>query len=124
VTPVLGPAFECPSCGAESAGTFCRNCGEQKLGSEDRSFRHYLDIVFNYLTHFDTKGYRTLWLLVSRPGFLSSEQLRGSRVRYVKPLALFLSINTVKAYNKSLYRKLGVASRQDAVVVARGAGLI
>ena len=29
--------------------------------------------------------------------------------------ALFLSINTVKAYNKSLYRKLGVGGRQDAV---------
>ncbi|HEX2805100.1 MAG TPA: helix-turn-helix transcriptional regulator [Kineosporiaceae bacterium] len=38
--------------------------------------------------------------------------------------ALFLSINTVKAYNKSLYRKLGVSSRQDAVATARGLGLI
>ena len=33
--------------------------------------------------------------------------------------ALFLSINTVKAYNKSLYRKLDVGSRQDAVSAAR-----
>jgi LuxR family maltose regulon positive regulatory protein len=38
--------------------------------------------------------------------------------------ALFLSINTVKAYNKSLYRKLGVPGRQDAVRVARRLGLI
>lgn len=38
--------------------------------------------------------------------------------------ALFLSINTVKAYNKSLYRKLGVACRQDAVAAARSLGLI
>jgi LuxR family maltose regulon positive regulatory protein len=38
--------------------------------------------------------------------------------------ALFLSINTVKAYNKSLYRKLGVGGRQDAVRVARRLGLI
>ncbi len=38
--------------------------------------------------------------------------------------ALFLSINTVKAYNKSLYRKLGVASRHDAVAAARDLGLI
>ncbi len=88
-------AFVCPSCGTESAGNYCRKCGEQKLGTEDRSFRHYLDIVFNYLTHFDSKGYRTLWLLVTKPGFLSAEQLRGSRVRYVKPLSLFLSLNVV-----------------------------
>ncbi len=38
--------------------------------------------------------------------------------------ALFLSVNTVKAYNKSLYRKLGVASRQEAVSAARDLGLI
>ncbi|MGW6197994.1 LuxR C-terminal-related transcriptional regulator [Kribbella sp. NPDC055110] len=38
--------------------------------------------------------------------------------------ALFLSINTVKAYNKSLYRKLDVASRADAVRAARRLGII
>ena len=38
--------------------------------------------------------------------------------------ALFLSINTVKAYNKSLYRKLSVSGRQDAVRAARRLGLI
>ena len=38
--------------------------------------------------------------------------------------ALFLSINTVKAYNKSLYRKLGAASRSEAVSTARQLGLI
>ena len=38
--------------------------------------------------------------------------------------ALFLSINTVKAYNKGLYRKLGAGSRQEAVSAARHLGLI
>jgi LuxR family maltose regulon positive regulatory protein len=38
--------------------------------------------------------------------------------------ALYLSINTVKAYTKGLYRKLGVASRQEAVAAARDLGLI
>ncbi|HEX5728315.1 helix-turn-helix transcriptional regulator [Microbacterium sp.] len=37
---------------------------------------------------------------------------------------LFLSINTVKGYNKSLYRKLGVGGRQEAVQAARQFGLI
>lgn len=38
--------------------------------------------------------------------------------------ALYLSINTVKGYTKVLYRKLGVATRQDAVRRARALGLI
>ena len=37
--------------------------------------------------------------------------------------ALFLSINTVKGYTKSLYRKLGVSSRQEAVEAGRSLGL-
>jgi len=38
--------------------------------------------------------------------------------------ALFLSINTVKGYTKSLYRKLGASSRQEAVERGRTLGLI
>jgi LuxR family maltose regulon positive regulatory protein len=38
--------------------------------------------------------------------------------------SLFLSINTVKGYTKSLYRKLGVASRAGAVERGRELGLI
>ena len=49
---------------------------------------------------------------------------RGTATQREIGAALFLSVNTVKAYNKSLYRKLGVASRQDAVVAARRLGLI
>jgi LuxR family maltose regulon positive regulatory protein len=37
---------------------------------------------------------------------------------------LFLSLNTIKGYSKSLYRKLGVASRAEAVQRGRQLGLI
>ena len=36
---------------------------------------------------------------------------------------LYLSINTVKSYKKSLYRKLGVVTREDAVSRGRELGL-
>jgi len=50
--------------------------------------------------------------------------LQGTATQREIGAALFLSINTVKAYNKSLYRKLGVASRHDAVIAARRLRLI
>lgn len=96
------PEFACPSCGTESVGRYCRHCGERRLGPDDRSLRHILDSIADLLTHFDSKGYRSLRFLVTRPGFLSVEQLRGSRVRYAKPLSLFVSINVFYYFSITL----------------------
>jgi hypothetical protein len=101
--PGVATPFVCPSCGTESAGPFCTGCGEKKLGPDDRSLRHYLDAAVNFLTHFDSKGYRSLRYLVTRPGLLSVEQLRGSRVRYAKPLSLFISINVIYYFSIALF---------------------
>jgi DNA-binding CsgD family transcriptional regulator len=37
---------------------------------------------------------------------------------------LYVSVNTVKTYVRSVYRKLGVSSRAEAVEVARRCGLL
>jgi len=69
-----------------------------------------------------------------RPGVLVEEltdrelsilrMLAGSASQREIGAALFLSINTVKGYAKSLYRKLDVGTRQDAVQRARELTLI
>ena len=69
-----------------------------------------------------------------RPGVLVEEltdrelsilrMLAGSASQREIGAALFLSINTVKGYAKSLYRKLDVGTRQDAVERARALQLI
>ncbi len=101
--PPARSTFICPSCGTESFDQFCSNCGEEKLGPADRSLRHYFDVVANLLTHFDSKGYRSLWYLVAKPGFLSLEQFRGRRVRYAKPISLFVSLNVVYYFFIALF---------------------
>jgi len=58
---------------------------------------------------------RELSILRMLPGSANQREIGG---------ALFLSINTVKGYAKSLYRKLDVSSRQEAVERARELGLI
>jgi LuxR family maltose regulon positive regulatory protein len=50
--------------------------------------------------------------------------LQGQRSQREIGAAMFLSVNTVKGYTKSLYRKLDVSSREAAVQRGRLLGLI
>ena len=54
-------------------------------------------------------------ILLSLPGHLSQREIG---------VELSITLNTVKGYTKSLYRKLGVTSREGAVVRGRSLGLI
>jgi hypothetical protein len=42
------------------------------------------------LLHFDTRAWRTLPMLVFRPGTLTRDYIHGKRARYISPLAMFL----------------------------------
>jgi LuxR family maltose regulon positive regulatory protein len=58
---------------------------------------------------------RELGVLRLLPGELSQREIGA---------ALYVSINTVKSHTRSIYRKLGVETRDDAVARARGLGLL
>ena len=91
-------------------------------------------IVMAILAEAETRIGRAAVQAVARSGQLYEEltdrelailrMLPGTASQREIGAALFISINTVKAYNKSLYRKLDVGSRSDAVAVARRLGLI
>jgi hypothetical protein len=76
-------------------GNYCPACGEKVLGKEDRSFRTFLNNIFLALTLADSRFVKGLWLIVSRPGFLSREFAEGRKVKYIKPLSIFFLLNLV-----------------------------
>jgi hypothetical protein len=78
----------CGNCSAQLAGPYCHQCGQ--LGHVHRSLLHLLEELVHGILHFDTKSWRTLPLLVARPGLLTRRYIDGQRTRYVSPLALFL----------------------------------
>src|SRR5436190_12990301 len=86
---------ECKSCGHKFVGNYCPACGEKVLGKEDRSFRTFLNNIFLALTLADSRFVKGLWLMVSRPGFLSREFAEGRKVKYIKPLSIFFLLNLV-----------------------------
>lgn len=85
----------CKSCGNAFTGFYCNICGEKVIQPQDRSFRAFLNSILVALTLADSKFFKTLWLMVIRPGFISKEFSEGRRTRYLKPLSVFFLLNLV-----------------------------
>lgn len=78
----------CLNCGAALAGPYCSQCGQ--AGHAHRTLLHMFEEVLHGLIHFDAKAWRTLPMLIGRPGTLTRGYTYGKRARYISPLALFL----------------------------------
>ena len=83
--PALGI---CANCGTALEGHYCHACGQ--AGHVHRTVGHVFEEFLHGLYHFDSKAWRTLPLLLARPGRLTRDYVYGKRARYIAPLALFL----------------------------------
>ncbi|UPT64409.1 MAG: DUF3667 domain-containing protein [Hyphomonadaceae bacterium JAD_PAG50586_4] len=79
---------KCANCGAEIVGPFCAQCGQ--ASHPHRSLVHVVEEFLHGILHFDTKAWRTLPMVIFRPGTLTRNYVHGKRARYISPLALFL----------------------------------
>ena len=78
----------CANCGAELAGNYCANCGQP--AHVHRTLGHMVEEFLHGLLHFDTRAWRTLPMIVFRPGTLTHDYVHGKRARFISPLAMFL----------------------------------
>ena len=81
-------ASACPNCGASITTPYCGQCGQKShLHRSLAAIGH--DLVHGVL-HLDGKFWRTLPLLVWRPGELTRRYVGGERAKFVSPLGMFL----------------------------------
>ncbi len=102
----------CLNCGAGLAGPFCHACGQK--AHLHRSIGHIFEELVHGVLHWDSKGWRTLPLLVAQPGRLTRDYVEGKRARYIAPLSLFLALFLLMFLAFSF---LGAAVGGDAVEV-------
>src|SRR5689334_2954239 len=78
--------IRCTECGAELSGAYCQACGMKKLDRHSLALKHFLHHATHELLHLDSKIFRTLRVLLFRPGKLTTQYLEGKRLRYVSPV--------------------------------------
>lgn len=78
----------CLNCGAELTGAFCQACGQK--GHLHRTIGAFVHDLLHGALHLEGKLWRTLPMLVFRPGKLTRRYIDGERARFVSPMALFL----------------------------------
>jgi hypothetical protein len=84
----------CRNCGTQAALKFCPECG-QETTLHPPTLGEFLHEFVGHYVALEGTLWRTLWLLLLRPGRLTREYLDGRRRRYVLPLRLYLTASFV-----------------------------
>jgi len=82
----------CANCGTRLVGPYCHGCGQPAHGSA-RSLGALFEDAWHTLTHLDARLWRTLGLLLVRPGALTVAFFGGRRARYLPPFRLYLVVS-------------------------------
>ena len=78
----------CLNCGAVLGGNYCQACGQH--AHVHRTISAFFHDLAHGVFHFEGKTWRTVPLLVWRPGELTRRYIEGQRASFVSPIALFL----------------------------------
>jgi hypothetical protein len=99
--PVVSPpeppqplTLVCANCHGTLTGEYCAECG-QRHEPHIHTVAHFAGEAFESISHADSRLWRTLWYLLTRPGFLTREFFHGKRVRYLPPFRLYLVISVL-----------------------------
>jgi len=82
----------CLNCGAPVSGKHCADCG-QAGDVHVLSMREVAGDVTHALLHLDSRVWRTLKLLILKPGELTREFIAGRHQAYLPPFRLYLAVS-------------------------------
>lgn len=86
------PARHCLNCGQAMEASYCGHCGQEEK-EVLRPIIYFLQEFFRVVFELDGRAYRTLFTLITRPGYLTKEYFAGRRMKYTPPLRLFLVVS-------------------------------
>jgi len=117
----LTDARPCPNCSELLWGQYCASCG-QRARARMITFWELLKDAGDLLASLDSRIWKTLGLLMFRPGRLTLDYLQGKRARFVPPVRLFIASSIVFFFIATLNTRFEFGP-EDAVVIGPGAGV-
>ncbi|MBQ5939398.1 MULTISPECIES: DUF3667 domain-containing protein [unclassified Massilia] len=84
----------CKNCGAATSGNFCHQCGQATHLHVPTAFEFLHEFVGHYVA-LEGKLWKSLKLLLFKPGFLTREYIEGRRARYLEPLRVYLTFSII-----------------------------
>jgi hypothetical protein len=108
----------CLNCGAVVENKFCSNCGQENLELKENFF-HLAGHVIGDFFHYDSKFFRSVIPLFTKPGFLTKEYWEGRRVHYIHPLRLFFFVTIIFMISTGyFYNRFGKKIQNEIVYVS------
>ncbi len=104
--PKIQRGKECLNCGLPLQGeeNFCPNCG-QRNDVRKLNFGNFLSTIFSEFISYDSKFWRTIFILILKPGKVSKDYINGKRAQYVNPFRFYLTVSIIFFLLLSLYNK-------------------
>ncbi|MCS6809335.1 MAG: DUF3667 domain-containing protein [Bacteroidota bacterium] len=87
----------CPNCGTyvEQGWEYCPQCGQARSASRELTLTNFARSAIPEILNIDRKFFRSLWYLLTRPGFLTQEYLRFRHQTYTLPTQLYFVVAAV-----------------------------
>ncbi len=84
----------CPNCGFQSIGNYCSQCGQETHLHKETFWGLVMHFVGDYF-HYDSKFWMTMKALWFSPGKLTLAYWNKQRMRYIKPVSLYIFVSAV-----------------------------
>ena len=84
----------CENCGHFVDKRFCPECGQENVETRQRFHYLFTHFVQDFI-HYDSRFWKTILFLLTRPAKLTTEYLAGKRKSYMLPVTLYLFISFI-----------------------------
>lgn len=87
---------ECLNCGVplDIIDRYCHHCGQVNT-TKKLSFKDFFNEFFASIFSYDSRLSHTIIALLFRPGKISTDYIKGKRVRYANPFRFYLSVSVI-----------------------------